>query len=90
MFLPAEVMISSFLRSTIGVEAVLVDRADVAGVDPAVLVDQVAGGGLLAVVAGGVDRAAAQDLAVLGEAHLDAGVGPPDRAELEVRRGRWR
>ena len=65
------------------VEAVVVDGADVAGVDPAVLVDQGAGGALLLVVAGGVDRAAAEDLAVLGEAHLDAGVGPPDGAELE-------
>ena len=64
-------------------EAVVVEGADVAGVQPAVVVDQRAGGLLLQVVAGGVDRAADQDLAVLAELDLHARVGAADGAELE-------
>ena len=90
MFSPPEVMMSSFLRSTMRDEAVGVDGADVAGVQPAVVVEQL-GGRLGAVeVAAGVERAAGEDLAVLGDADLDARLGPADRAELEARRGRWR
>ena len=59
MFLPAALMISSFLRSTIVHVAVLVDLADVAGVQPAVGVDRL--GGLLGqvAVAGHHDRRSA-------------------------------
>ena len=67
-------------------EAVVVEGADVAGVQPAVLVDERAGGLLLEVVAGGVHRAADQDLAVLAELDLHARVGAADGAELEAAR----
>ena len=79
MFLPAEVMISSFLRSTIEKKPSSSIGADVAGVQPAVGVDQVGGRLGPAVVAGGHDRAAGQDLAVVGDAELDAGVAPGRR-----------
>src|SRR4029079_18312067 len=60
--------------------AVGVERADVAGVEPAVLED---GGGLvrLVVVAQHHVRAARQDLAVLGNPYFDVGNRLADRAE---------
>ena len=70
----------SFLRSVIDEEAV-VELADVAGVEPAVRVDRLGGRLGLVVVALHDVRAARQDLAVLGDLHLDARHRPPDRAE---------
>ena len=72
MFLPPAVMISSFLRSTILQVALVVELADVAGVEPAVGVDRL--GGLLGHVPVALHdlRAADQDLAVLGELQLHA------------------
>ena len=66
-------------------EAVVVDRADVAAVQPAVVVEQ--GGGRLGplVVARGRDRPAHQHLAVLGDARARCpGRARPTRAEPEV------
>ena len=71
MYLPPAVLKSDFLRSVILQEAVGVDLADVAGVDPAVL--QRLGGRLgVLVVAEHVARALDQDLAVVGDLQLDA------------------
>ena len=53
-------------------EALLVDRADVAGVEPAVGVDGGGGGVGVLVVAGEHGRRAREDLAVLGDPQLDA------------------
>src|SRR3546814_965362 len=64
-------------------EAVLVELADVTGVDPAVGVDELASGVLLAVVAGHGHRAAGEDLAVLGELDLDARERAAHGAEAE-------
>ena len=84
MFLPAEVMISSFLRSTIAKKpsSSSVPMSPVCTQPSASM--SVAGGLLLAVVAGGDDRAADEDLAVLAELDLHAGHGPADRAEPEA------
>ena len=86
MFSPPEVMISSFFRSTTADEPVGVDGADVAGVQPAVVVEQRRGLLGQVQVAGRVQRAAGEDLAVVGDLHLDAGHRPADGAEPE--RGR--
>src|SRR5690606_3730678 len=61
-----------------GEEAVLVEAPDVAGVDPAVLVDQLGGRLGAAQVAGGAGGAADEDLAVVGEFQLHAGEGAAD------------
>ena len=65
-------------------EAVVVDLADVAGVHPAVVVDQLGARLGVLVVAAGVHRAAGEDLAVLGDRDLDAGLGAADGAEPEA------
>ena len=72
MFLPAALMIISFLRSTIFRIAVVVELADVARVQPAVGIDRL--GGLLGhvAVADHHELAADEHLAVLGELDLDA------------------
>ena len=72
MFLPPAVMMSSFLRSTILQVAVVVEHADVAGVQPAVVVEHL--GGLLGVVEVAAEHVAApaDHLAVLGERDLAA------------------
>ena len=90
MFLPAEVMISSFLRSTIAKKpsSSRVPMSPVCTQPSSSM--SVGGGVLLAVVAGGDDRAAHEHLAVLAELDLHAGRRAPDRAEPERRRGRWR
>ena len=63
-------MMSSFLRSVIAQEALVVDLADVAGVEPAVRVDHL-GGGLRSVPVALHDvRALGEDLAVLGDLQL--------------------
>ena len=81
MFLPPAVMMISFLRPVIAEEAVLVELAEIAGVEPAV--DEGLGGGLgLLVVAEEHVGAPDQDLAVVGDLHLDAGEGRADDAEL--------
>ena len=84
MFLPDEVMIISFLRSTTLRKPSSSMLADVAGVHPALVVDQLRAGLGVLVVAAGVDRAAGQDLAVVGDRDLDAGLGAADGAEPEV------
>ena len=66
-------------------EAVLVDRAEVAGLEPAVL--EGLGGGLLVVPVAVEHHAAAhQQLAVVGDAHAVAGQQLSDRADLRWRR----
>ena len=74
----------SFLRPVIDEVALVVERADVAGVQPAV--DQRLGGRLgVAPVLPEDVGAAHQDLSVLlGDADLDARHRPPHGAELEV------
>ena len=64
--------------------AVLVELADVAGVQPAIGVDRL--GGLLgrAAVAEHHDLAAHEHLAVIGDRDLDAGRGRADGAELDL------
>jgi hypothetical protein len=67
MYLPPEVLRSSFLRPVMRYEALLVDRAEVARVEPALGVERVrVGVGAVQVAAGDV-RALRQDLAVFGE-----------------------
>ena len=80
MFLPPAVMMSSFLRSTIAQVAVVVELADVAGVERAVGVERL--GRLLRVVEVAEEHvaAAAAHLAVVGEEHVDAGEGHADGA----------
>ena len=73
----------SFLRSVIVDEAVVVDLADVAGAQPAVLAEHLARRLLVLVVAGEDGLAPDQQLAVVGDAQLDAGQRRPDRAEPE-------
>ena len=84
MFLPEEVMISSFLRSTIETKpsSSMVPMSPV-WTHPS---SSISSPGLLLglVVAGGVDRAADQHLAVLGERDLHARSRPADGAELEA------
>src|SRR5690606_8431501 len=63
-------------------EAVVVELADVAGVEPLVLAERLGRRRLELVVAGGDTRAAEQDLAVLGDLDLGAGQGPADATEL--------
>ena len=74
-------------------EAVLVEPAEVPGVEPAVL-ERLAGGGLVLVVALEDVRALDQHLAVLGDPHLHAVERPAHRAEPEAVAGRcgspWR
>ncbi len=81
MFLPPAVIMMSFLRSTIRISRSGRRRpsrridvhpfADVAGVQPAVGVDDLARGLLVAVVALEDGAPAHQHLAVVGELHLD-------------------
>ena len=82
-FLPPAVMMMSFLRPVIVEEAVLVERAEVAGVQPAVD-DRAERRVVVPVVAAEDVRAADQDLAVVGDPDLDAGQRPADRAEAVV------
>ena len=82
-FLPPAVTMISFLRPTIGQEAVVVDRAEVAGVEPAVG-DRLVGRLLVAPVAAEHHAAADQQLVVVGEAHAVARHQLSDRADLEV------
>ncbi len=82
-FLPPAVMMMSFLRPGDRQVAVLVERAEVAGVQPAVLDRAEARGGAVVVAVEDV-RALDQDLAVLGDPQLDARERPPDRAEAVV------
>jgi hypothetical protein len=63
--------------------AVLVDVADVAGVDEALLVERRPRRLFVVVVAGEDGVRPDEDLAVLGEPQLHAGERPPDRSELE-------
>src|SRR5690606_3841734 len=69
-------------------ETVVVKLADVAGVEPLLVVERLLGGGLELVVAGGDAGSAQQDLAVLGDLDLGAGQGPADTAELVAARRR--
>ena len=80
-FLPPAVMMMSFLRPVIEQVAVLVERAEVARVQPAV-VDRAAGLVLHLVVALEDVRALEQDLAVVGDPDLAARDRAADRAEL--------
>ncbi len=75
MFLPEEVMISSFLRSITETKpsSSMVPMSPVC--THVLVVEQLPGVVGPLVVAAGVDRAADQDLAVVGERHLDARVG---------------
>src|SRR5437667_3479898 len=82
-YLPPEVLIRSFLRSVMQ-EAVRVELADVAGVEPALAVPALGGGLRPAVVAEGDVGAARQDLAVGRDAQLAAVERPADGAELEA------
>ena len=66
-------------------EAALVDAPDVAGVEPAVLVEHLGGRLGVVVVAAHDARAPDEDLAVLGDAHLGARHRPADRAVLVSR-----
>ena len=66
--------------------AVAVQLADVAGVQPALGVDQLGRRLRLPEVPGGVDRAPDQDLAVVGQADLDPGQGRADGADLDLAR----
>ena len=77
MFLPPAVMIRSFLRSVIRRKPSVVELADVAGAEPAVLGERRRGRVGVLVVAGEDGVAADQDLAVVGEPDLGAGDGRP-------------
>ena len=67
-------------------EAVVVELADVAGVEPAVGVDRLVGRGLVVPVPVEDDRSAQQDLAVVGDPDRDAGERLADGADPQ--RGR--
>src|SRR5437899_5887195 len=62
-------------------EAVRVELAKVAGVEPAILVDRRAGGFLVLPVALEDVRSVRDDLALVGDLHQDAGQGNADRAQ---------
>ena len=84
MFFPPALMISSFLRSTMLQVAVVVELADVAGVEPAVGVDRLARLLGHVAVAGRDERAADQHLAVVGELDLRSRRGRADRADPDL------
>ena len=67
-------------------EALVVQRADVAGVQPAVGVERLGGGLLVAPVAAEHDRAADQDLAVVGDPDRGPRDRQADRADLVAAR----
>ena len=84
MFLPPAVMMMSFLRSVMRRKPSCVELADVAGVQPAVGVDGLGAGlGVLEVAQEHAGRAR-EDLAVVGDAQLDAGQRPADGADAHV------
>ena len=88
MYLPPEVLIRSFLRSVICRKPSVVELADVAGAEEAVLGER--GGGLLGqVVVAAHDRPTPQqDLAVGVDPALQVAHRPADRADLQpVRAG---
>src|SRR2546421_420537 len=70
-----------FLPTVQPEEPVRIELPEVAGVKPALLVDRGAGGLLVLPVALEDVRSAGDDLALLGDLHLDPGQGNPDRAE---------
>ena len=74
----------SFLRSVMTIRPVLVDMADVAGVEPAVD-DRPLGLRLVAPIALHDQLAAHQDLAVLGDPDLGVLQRRADRVHLEAR-----
>ena len=76
----------SFLRSVIVMKPSSSIVRDVAGAQPAVLVEHLARRLLVLEVAGEDRRAADQELAVLGELDLDARERLADGAEPEARR----
>ena len=84
MFLPPAVMIMSFLRSVIRRKPSVVDLADVAGAQPAVVGERLRGRLGILVVAGEDGVAADQDLAVVGEPDLGPLDGAADGADPEV------
>ena len=61
----------------------LVERAEVAGVEPAVVLEHLGGGGGVVPVAAEDVRAHEQDLAVVGDVHRSAGERPTDRADAQ-------
>ena len=87
MFLPLEVMIRSFLRPVIAQEAVVVDRAEVAGVQPAVPSSDLVGRRRVAVVAREHVRARASGSRRRGRSPPRVpGSGRPTRAEAAAPR----
>ena len=84
-FLPPAVTMSSFLRPVMRRIAVVVELAEVAGVEPAVGVERLGGGLLVVPVAGEDDVARDQDLAVVGDPDGHAGQRPADRADPDAR-----
>ena len=89
-FLPVESTISSFLRPRIDEEAIGIELAEVAGVEPAVA-DHFGRGGLVVPIAEHDVRAADEDLAVVGDADFDVRQRPADGAEpVRWRRGKRR
>ena len=82
-FLPPAVTMSLLLAAGDRQEAVVVDRAEIAGLEPAVG-ERLVGGLLVAPVAAEHHAAAHQQLAVVGDAHAVAGHQLSDGPDLEA------
>ena len=81
-FLPAAVTMISFLRPVIRQEAVVVERADVAGEEPSVVVEGRGGGGVVVPVPVEHLRALGEDLPVLRDADRGRRERVPDGSRL--------
>ena len=85
MFLPPAVTINSFLRPVIHRIAIVIESAQVAGVQPAVANRRRRVLRPVPIAVHDV-RPAGQDFAIVGDANFDAGNRPADRADRGSRR----
>ena len=84
-FLPPAVTMISFLRPVIVEEALVVERTDVAGLEPVAVERRRRRRGVVP-VSSKTQIPLHLDLAVVGDAHRHTGKRRTDRADLEVRR----